>query len=187
MNPHPPLTIFRRVEKLITALAKALTLVSGVLLIAAFLLTCLSIIGRGLIPIGLSSVPVDYELVEMLCGLAVFAFLPYCQLQKGHISVDLLISSLGEKAMAWTQLLGDIVITGLSCLLLWRHGAGTLDKYEYGDTSFILEVPIWWPYAMAYLLLLVTAVTSLFTVWRDIRELPTKPPVDAIQNEDFHT
>jgi TRAP-type C4-dicarboxylate transport system permease small subunit len=162
-------------------------MISGVLLIAAILLTCISIVGRGLISIGLSSVPGDYELVEILCGLAVFAFLPYCQLHKGHISVDLLITSFGPKAMAWTQLFGDIIITGLVCLLLWRHGVGTFDKYDYGDTSFILELPIWWPYAVAQLLLIVTVATSLFTVWRDIRELSGGAEVEAMPNEDYHS
>jgi TRAP-type C4-dicarboxylate transport system permease small subunit len=187
MNSHPSSTIYGRVENGVTTLSKALTLVSGILLIAAILLTCISIVGRGLIPIGLSSVPGDYELVEMLCGLAVFAFMPYCQLHKGHISVDLFITSFGHKAMAWTQLFGDIIITGLVCLLVWRHSAGTFDKYDYGDTSFILEIPIWWSYAIAQLLLFITVVTSLFTVWRDIRELSTGATVDALQNEDYHT
>lgn len=186
MKSQPSLTTFRRVEKAISTLCTALTLFSGVLLIAAILLTCISILGRSLIPIGLSSVPGDYELVEMLCGLAVFAFLPYCQLHKGHISVDLLISALGHKAMAWTQLFGDIVITGLVCLLAWRHGAGTFDKYDYGETSFILQLPIWWPFAIAQLLLYLSVATCLFTVWRDIRDLSIDSSMVDVENEGYH-
>jgi TRAP-type C4-dicarboxylate transport system permease small subunit len=185
MNSQPSSSIYRRIEKAIATLSLALTYVSGVLLVAAILLTCISIVGRGLISVGLSSVPGDYELVEMLCGLAVFAFLPYCQLNKGHISVDLFVNPLGHKAITWTQLAGDIIITALVCVLLWRHGAGTLDKYEYGDTSFILEIPIWWPYAIAYLLLIVTVATSLFTVWRDIRDLSDGDAGEAVQSEGY--
>jgi uncharacterized membrane protein YhhN len=88
--------------------------------------------------------------------------------------------------MVWTQLLGDIVITGLVCLMAWRHGVGTFDKYDYGETSFILEVPVWWPYAIAQLLLYVTVVTSLFTVWRDVRELLSGSTVDDMQNDGYH-
>ena len=185
MNSHPSNTIYRRVGKAIATLSLALTYVSGVLLIAAILLTCISIVGRALIPVGLSSVPGDYELVEMLCGLAVFAFLPYCQLNKGHISVDLFINPLGHKAIVWTQLAGDIIITILVSVLVWRHGAGSLDKYDYGDTSFILELPIWWPYIIAYLLLFVTLATSLFTVWRDIRDLSNGDNGEAVQSEGY--
>jgi TRAP-type C4-dicarboxylate transport system permease small subunit len=166
--------------------SKALTLISGVLLIAAIILTCTSIVGRGLTSVGLSAIPGDYELVEMLCGLAVFAFMPYCQLHKGHISVDLIISALGHKAMAWTQLFGDIIITGVVSVLAWRHGIGTFDKYDYEETSFILEIPIWWPYAIAQLLLVMTVVTSLFTVWRDIHELSIGITDEVIQNEGYH-
>ncbi len=185
MNSNPTSTIYTVVENGVTALSKALTIVSGVLLIAAIALTCISIVGRSLIPIGLSSLPGDYELVEMLCGLAVFAFMPYCQLKKGNISVDLFVTNLGHKAMTWTQLLGDIVITGLVAVLAWRHGAGTFAKYDYEETTFILEFPIWVPYAAALLLLILTAVTSLFTVWRDIRELSVGGGKDTVQSEGY--
>jgi TRAP-type C4-dicarboxylate transport system permease small subunit len=171
MSSPAAISFYTKVERIVTTMCKALTMLSGALLIIAILLTCFSILGRSLMFAGLSSIPGDYEMVEMFCGLAVFAFMPFCQLSRGHISVDLLIAPLGPKAEAWTQLLGDIVITGLVILLSWRHLHGVLDKYEFEETSFILEIPIWWPYAIAQLLLILFALTCVFTVWRDIRQL----------------
>ena len=185
MNTAPTSPIFARAEKAVTALTHGLTLLSGALLIAAVLLTCISIVGRSLTSFGLAALPGDYELVEMLCGLAVFAFMPHCQLHKGHVSVDLFVSALGHQAMAWTQLLGDIVITGLVGLLAWRHALGTFDKYNYAETSFILEIPTWWPYAVALLLLILFALTSLFTIWRDIRDLSIASRDQAVEHEGY--
>lgn len=165
--------LYSRIEALVTASARILIVFSGFLLISAILITCSSITGRALTPIGLSAIPGDYELVEILCGLAVFAFMPYCQLSRGHISVDLFIQGLGPKAMAWTQLLGDVVMTGLVTVMAWRHFAGTLDKHAYGETSFILQIPVWWSYAVAMVLLALFWLTSLFTVWQDIVALRT--------------
>ncbi len=169
-------SVYSRAEALVSACAKLLVIFSGLLLIGAIILTCISIIGRSLTSVGLSAIPGDYELVEILCGLAVFSFMPYCQLSRGHISVDLFIQGLGQKAVAWTQLLGDVVITGLVTVMAWRHYAGTLDKHAYGETTFILQIPVWWPYAIAMGLLVVFAITGLFTVWRDIVILRTGQP-----------
>ncbi|TBW58419.1 TRAP transporter small permease [Marinobacter halodurans] len=165
--------LYSRVEALVTGAARILIVFSGLLLISAILITCSSIAGRSLTPIGLSAIPGDYELVEILCGLAVFSFMPYCQLFRGHISVDLFIERLGPRAMAWTQLLGDVVMSGLVTVMAWRHFAGTLDKHAYGETSFILQIPVWWSYAAAMVLLVLFWITSLFTVWRDIVALHT--------------
>lgn len=186
MSSPPASCLFTRIEEFISALSKALTMLSGALLIGAIVLTSLSIAGRSMIPIGLASIPGDYELVEILCGLAVFAFMPYCQLRRGHISVDLLIAAFGRRAMSWTQLLGDIVISGLVFLILWRHVYGMLDKYEYEETTFILELPIWIPFAIALVLLILFAVTCLFTVWRDIRDLIRGDEAAHMMHEDKH-
>ena len=33
-------------------------------------------------------------------------------------------------------------------LLTWKHWDGTLDKLAYGETTFIIQYPIWWAYAL---------------------------------------
>lgn len=162
---------YSRAEKAVTRLAEATTLIAGLLLLIAVILTVVSIVGRALISFGLGPLPGDYELVETFIGLGVFAFMPFCQLKRGHVGVDLFVTPFGNRAMNITQLLGDVVVSFLFILLTWRHILGTIDKYYSNETSFILGFPIWWGFAAAIVLMVATCIVCLFTVWRDLRDI----------------
>ena len=175
--------MFLKTQTIVTKVAGALAILSGFLLVIAVTLTTVSIIGRILSPVGLSAVPGDYELVQIFCGLAMFSFMPYCQLKRGHVSVDLFIAPFGPNVKAWTQLLGDVVVTALIALLAWRHFYGLIDKYEYGETTFILQIPVWWAFAGAMALFCPIILTGAFTVWRDIVDIVRGSEV-VVTNED---
>ncbi|MBO3759237.1 TRAP transporter small permease [Ciceribacter sp. L1K23] len=158
---------FERLERYVRRLAIVLVAFGGFCLVIACALTLISIVG-GLVIRPLAG---EIELVEALCGLAVFAFLPYCQLRRGHVGVDLLISSLGPKAMNWTQLIGNVIVTGLIVIVTWRHWVGTMDKFSNGETTSILQLPVWWGYAIALVLLIANILVGLFVILSDIREI----------------
>lgn len=166
---------FDQLETFISRLAIVLVGFSGLSLVAACLLTGISIIGS----LSIRPVPGEIELVEALCGLAVFGFLPFCQLKRGHVGVDLLISAFGPKAMNFTQLIGDIVIAGLFLLITWRHGIGLMDKFGNGETTPLLLLPIWWGYAIAMALLIANVIVCLFVVAADIRDIRQKKIITA--------
>ena len=71
-------------------MARWSALLGGALLTLLTLLVVLSVIGRSLSGMGLGPVPGDYELVEVGVGIAIFFFMPWCYLQGGHATVDLL-------------------------------------------------------------------------------------------------
>lgn len=174
MNSEP-ITAFTRLEGFINRLSTMLVGFSGLCLLAACLLTGASIIGS----LTIRPISGEIELVEVLCGLAVFGFLPFCQLKRGHVGVDLLISAFGPKAMNVTQLIGDIIITLLFALLTWRHGVGLMDKFENGETTPLLLLPVWWGYALAMVLLLANVLVCLFVVLADIREIRARRNIVA--------
>lgn len=148
-------------------LAEWVAIVGGLCLVAASVLTGISIAGS----LTYKPLPGEIEVVEILCGVAVFAFLPYCQLHKGHVGVDLFIGMLGHKAINWTQLIGDVIITVLFALLTWRHWIGTLDKFRNGEFTPILFIPIWWGFAAAMILLVINLLVSGWTVYADIHDI----------------
>ena len=43
----------------------------------------------------------DSELIEFLCGIAVFAFLPYCQLRGANVIVDFFTSRCRRAPRTW--------------------------------------------------------------------------------------
>jgi hypothetical protein len=142
----------------------------GLLLLVSVLITVASIIGRSLSGFGLAPVPGDFEMVEAMIGVSVFAFLPLCQQMRGNVTVDIALQPLGGKVMALSQIAGNVVIAGIALFMTWRHVAGLLDKYGNGEVSFILQFPVWWGYAGAALFLVAFSFVSIVAVMRDVSD-----------------
>ena len=109
-----------RTGRVLDTLCRLLALGGGLVLVAAALVTVASIIGRSFLFVGLGPVRGDFELVEISCAIAIFAFLPWCQLNRGHVTVDVLVERLPARVKAVFGLIGDFAITIVSGLILWR-------------------------------------------------------------------
>lgn len=122
-------------------------LVGGVVLVALVLMVVASVAGRALIGIGLGPVPGDFELVEVGVGIAVFFFLPWCYLSGGHATVDLLYMHTPRWAQRAIDTFSDLLMLAIWLVLTWMLMDGMLEKREYQETTFILQLPVWWAYA----------------------------------------
>ena len=161
------------IGRLIQRMAQVLAIAGGCVLLAMVLLTVVSVTGRSLVglDIGLGPIPGAFELVELGSAFAVFSFLPWCQLKRGHVAVDLFVKMLGERASVVAELVGDILICGAAAVIAWRLWLGMLDKMRYGDTTYILELPLWWGYAAAQVGALVFVAAAALTAWQGMRTL----------------
>lgn len=160
-----------RLRPIVEWLARALALAGGVVLVAMTLITVVSIVGRSLVPFGLGPVPGDYELVEAGAAFAVFTFLPWCQLKRGHATVDVFTSLLPAGANRFIDLVTEILMTFVIVLIAWRLWDGTIDKLNYGETTFILQFPVWWAYGVCVVAAAVGIVVSLFMLVMRMREV----------------
>lgn len=159
--------------RVIVWLARGLALLGGLVLVAITVLTVASIIGRTLISFGLAPIPGDYELVEAGSAFAVFAFLPWCQLNRGHATVDVFTSFLPDSANRVIDLVCEFLMTLVIMLIAWRLWAGMIDKLGYGETTFILQFPVWWGYAFSMAAAVVAVVVSLAMLAARIGEVVT--------------
>lgn len=172
-----------RTGRVLGHFARILAYLGGVVLVAAAVITVASIIGRALLSWGLGPITGDFELVEMGCAIAIFSFLPWCQLNRGNVSVDVLANALGSRMKAILGLFGDLAVCILSGLILWRLYLGFGEKFPYGseglrgalsmgskpffpETTYELELPIWIPFALSCIGAFFFFVVSLYTVWR---------------------
>jgi TRAP-type C4-dicarboxylate transport system permease small subunit len=146
------------------ALARWLAIAGGFVLVAITVMTVISIVGRTFIWAGLSPVPGDFELVEAGTGFAVFAFLPWCQLNRGHATVDLFTSYLSPAANRVIDLLSEILFGLVTILIAWRLWVGMLEKMEYGETTFILQFPVWWGMALCAAATIIGVIVSVYMV-----------------------
>jgi TRAP-type C4-dicarboxylate transport system permease small subunit len=161
----------RRVGRAVEALARWLALAGGAALTLLAGITILSVAGRAAIPLGLGPVPGDFELVEAGCAFAVFAFLPWCQLRRGHASVDLFVARAGPHARAALALASNLLLSVVAAVIAWQLGLGLADKHAYGEVSLILQMPAWWGYAAGLAGAALFALASLHTAWRSLNEL----------------
>ncbi|MBO6718236.1 MAG: TRAP transporter small permease [Rhizobiaceae bacterium] len=151
-------------------LARGLALAGGVVLVIVTILTVVSITGRSLIWAGLSPVPGDVELVEAGMGFAIFAFLPWCQYVRGHATVDIFTNFLPSAANRVIDVVSELLMTLVIVLFAWRLWFGMLDKIRYKETTFILQFPIWWPYAAAMVAAAIGVIVSFYVLYQRIRE-----------------
>jgi TRAP-type C4-dicarboxylate transport system permease small subunit len=160
-----------RLSGAIAFMARWLAIVGGLVLIAITVMTVLSISGRALLWAGLGPVPGDFELVEAGTAFAVFAFLPWCQLNRGHATVDVFTSFLPDRANRVIDLVTELLMTAIVILIAWRLWYGLLDKVRYNETTFILQFPVWWGFAVAMFAATVGVIVSVFVLYIRVREL----------------
>jgi TRAP-type C4-dicarboxylate transport system permease small subunit len=175
----------RRTGRVIDMIARLFAYVGGFILVAMALVTVVSIIGRALLSFGLSPVRGDYELVANGCALAVFCFLPYCQLKRGHVTVDIVTSMFSARMQALFGLIGDVLITVAAIIIMRQLWFGFGEKFPYGsdalrdslgmgykpffaETTYELEIPVWIPYGLALIGAALFVVVSLYTIWRSL-------------------
>jgi TRAP-type C4-dicarboxylate transport system permease small subunit len=156
----------QRIGRWLDLIARWLAYLGGSILIGVALLTVASIIGRASIALGLGPIPGDIELSEMFGAVAVFLFLPFCQMRLGHVTVDVFTDRARPAIQNACIGLGQVFVFIAAALIAWRHWLGLGEKLQYGETTFILGVPIWVGYAGAMVGAFFFASVALYTVWR---------------------
>ncbi len=155
----------------IAAISRWLAICGGTILAAMAVMSVASIIGRALIPIGLQPIPGDFELIETGCAIAVFSFMPWCQYNRGHVTVDILSNTFPQSVQAVLMLIGNCALTLVALVVAIQLWPGLIEKYTYGETTFILGMPVWYGYSLSMIGAVFFAITCLYTIWRSLNEL----------------
>jgi TRAP-type C4-dicarboxylate transport system permease small subunit len=143
-------------------------LLGGIVLLGIALLTAWSaatgfIFGKPL--------PGDFELTEILVAVAVFSFLPYCQLTNANVTADLFTAGAGPRAVAAFGLLAALLALGISVVLAWRTWAGMLDYRQFVETTAILKIPLWTAYVPALISLVLLVLACVIVLVNSARAL----------------
>ncbi len=165
----PPM--YATLEKAVSLLARLMAYAGGAVLICLIVMTCVSITGRALVPFGLAPIKGDFEWIELGVGFAIFAFLPWCQLQRGHAAVDLLQGLYGRAGNRVVDVIVDVLMFGAASVIAWRLYLGMQDKLRFGETTFILQFPVWIGYAAGLVGACVFVIVAAFCILRSGRAL----------------
>lgn len=167
-----------------------MAILGGLVLCALIVLICLSVVGRTLNSIlyaditqslmpafaewvlssGVGPVEGDFEIVEAGMAFTIFAFLPYCHITVGHASVDIFTDWLPDHVRKVLRMLIEILFAVVLVIIAIQLEAGMQSKLRSGQTTFLLQFPIWWAYAFSLVGAVVAALVGVFTAFARIIE-----------------
>jgi len=165
-------------HRAIAQLANIMALFGGVVLCLLVVMVCVSISGREisdlafsgalgglgdwLVDRGVGPILGDFELVEAGVAFAIFAFLPLTQLSGAHAKVDVFSKALGSGTDRALGTFWSVVMALIIVLITWRLFAGMQDKIRYGETTFLIQFPIWWAYAACLVAAISASIVSIY-------------------------
>ncbi|KIN71226.1 TRAP transporter small permease [Sulfitobacter guttiformis] len=163
-------------------LSRLMAYLGGAMLSFLIIMTCISIVGRSLngalhsdmimsvapdlarwlLDLGIGPVNGDFELVEAGVAFSIFAFLPLCQITGGHASVDIFTARLSERVNRVLQMLIDLLFAAVLVLIAVQLFSGMQSKLGSGQTSLLLQYPVWWGYALCLSGATIAAAVSTY-------------------------
>ena len=133
-------------HKLLLGVANTLAFCGGAILLLLVFVNVISIIGRIIFGDPLVG---DFELIEIACAVAIFSFLPLCQLKNGNIVVEAFTLRLSNRKKIILDLIGDLIFAIVALFFSVRMVFGLQDMVKYREETMLLEIPVWIPFVPA--------------------------------------
>ena len=165
--------MYRRLQIIVELIARLLAIGGGAVLLCIIVLTCVSIIGRALVPldIGLGPIRGIYDLTEIGMAAAIFAFLPWAQFNEAHARVDLFQPVMPKTMDRFLDLLFNVAMLAVAAVGTWRLYLGMQDKLSFGETTLIAQIPVWQGYAASLAGAVGFIIVAAFCVVRSGRRI----------------
>jgi len=151
------------VNRALRQLSLLFAVLGGAVACAVAAMTVVSIVMRATVSRPVSG---DVELTQFGIALAISLCLPWAQLHGANIIVDFFTQALPERATRRLDAMGALLLAAMCALLSWRTSVGALAVREAGETSMILDLPMWWTYASLAPGLALSALVALVQAWR---------------------
>lgn len=156
-----------RLGGMLHKIALALALLGGFLACLMGVVVTVSVTGRYLFA---APIPGDYDIVGILCGSAVFAFLPYCQLKRANVIVDFFTARAPPQVRATLDATGTALYLAAAILLTWRLYHGALDLHASSEVIAAFNFYRWWTMPFDILCMVVLILVIAETLMRDVRQ-----------------
>lgn len=163
-------------------LSRLMAVVGGIVLSALIVMVCVSIAGRALngflhadmmqstlpgladwlLDLGIGPVNGDFELVEAGIAFAIFSFLPYCQITSGHAVVSIFTDWMPMRAQQVLRMIIEILFALVLVMIAIQLKEGMDGRIRSGQTTFLLQFPIWWAYALSLVGATIAAAVAVY-------------------------
>lgn len=176
----------------------------GAMLVILIVLTCVSVVGRSLngmmhsgfiesvapgfakwaLDLGVGPVNGDFELIEAGVAFSIFAFIPLCQITGGHASVEIFTKALSPFVNRILQFIIDVLFALVLLLIAVQLYSGLQSKMRSGQTTLLLEFPVWWAYALSLTGAVIAAAVAIYiAVIRSAELFGNKTILPSMQGE----
>lgn len=149
--------------------ARGLAILGGLFMLAAAIMVTTSVTLRWLFKSGVKG---DFEMVQIATAVAVFAFLPLCQLRRGNVFVDTFTLRTPTWLNRGLDRLWDLVYAGFALLIGWRLILGGLDAIGSRTSSMVLAIPVGWAILAVGVMALFLGLVALISFRRLGRARP---------------
>ena len=169
-------------HRFVMSVARFMALLGGVTLGAMILIIGVSILGRalndflhsavaeallgdaarGLIDMGIGAIRGDFELVEALMAFTIFAFMPLTQMTGGHAAVDVFTSWMRGRGDRILKAFIEVLFAVVFVIIAWQLKEGMDSRIRSGQTTLLLQFPVWWPYAASLFGAIITALVAIY-------------------------
>ncbi len=153
----------------IDRVARGLAILGGLFMLAAAVMVTTSVTLRWLFKSGVKG---DFEMVQIATAVAVFAFLPLCQLRRGNVFVDTFTLRTPGWFNRGLDRLWDLVYAGFALLIGWRLILGGLDAIGSRTSSMVLAIPVGWAILAVGVMALFLGLVALISFHRLGRARP---------------
>ncbi len=196
--------MFRAIHRFFYGTAWLMAVIGGSVLALLVLMSCLSIIGReaadllhsnwmqatmpglaqSLLDAGVGPIFGDYEYLVGGLAFAVFCFLGWCQITAGHATVDVFTSGLSDRTRRWMQAVIEILFAVALVVIAVQLADGMFTLQRRRSTTFLLQYPLWWNYALALVPAVATAVIGVYMALVRLAEAVTNTSLIATAGAD---
>ena len=147
------------------SVAMTLAIFGGVLSCVMATVVTVSVIGRYLFS---WPIPGDYDIVGILCGCAIFAFLPYCQLKRGNVLADFFTQKASPRTKAMLDAMGNLFFLMATIMFTWRLYYGLLEMKQSSEQIAAFAFYRWWTIPFDIFCMIVLALAILYSFLEDI-------------------
>lgn len=141
-------------------------LVGGAIIAVLVLMTTASAISNLVLD---RPIPGDYELTKHFIAIAIFTFLPYCQLTGANVTVDIFTEGMGRRAKSAMAAFSAVFAIVFAIVLLRQMSLGFDDYIRYPETTATLGLPLWTAFPPILLSLALLLVAALITAAEGLR------------------
>ncbi|WP_166015831.1 TRAP transporter small permease [Chelativorans multitrophicus] len=165
----PPVTpVLAQIAALIASLSRWWAMTGGVLILILSVMAAASAASNLFFGRPFSA---DHELVKHVTAIAIFMFLPYCQISGANITLDFFTDDLSERAKQAMSAFSSLFALAFAVLLFVQMLQGFQSYIRFQEVTPVLRLPLWTAFPPILLSLALLAAASFINLAEGLRRV----------------